>query len=159
VTEALTADVKPEQEQVWARHILVTDEATAKAVLDRLNKGEDWAKVAAEVSTDETTKNQAGDLGWFAKGQQAVEFEQAAFALEIGKISQPVKTSAGYQIIQVLGHEVRPLTASEFQDLKTQTFNDWLTKQSEGTDIQKFEDNWTGEIPVEPTLPPNIVQQ
>lgn len=152
---AITADEKPEQEQVWARHILVADEAAAKAVLERLNKGEDWYKVCAEVSTDSGSKDEGGDLGWFGKAQMIEEFETAAFSLEVGKTSEPIKTSYGYHIIQVLGHETRALTAAQFDELRSTKFNEWLTTQKEAEDIQQFDTVWEGVVPMEPTLDAN----
>ena len=80
--DQVAADVSRTQEQVWARHILVPDEAVAEVVRQRILNGEDFATVAAEVSTDTGNKDKGGDLGWFAKGAMVPEFEQAAFALE-----------------------------------------------------------------------------
>jgi parvulin-like peptidyl-prolyl isomerase len=94
-------------EQVWAQLIIVDTEEEAMQVLDRLGKGEDWNKIAAEVSTDTNTSKNGGDLGWFARGVMVKEFEDAAFSLKVGAISRPVKTDFGYAIIRVLGHEFR----------------------------------------------------
>ena len=151
VLAAITADLKPEQEQVWARHILVADEATATAVRDRLERGDPFATLAAEVSTDTSNKDQGGDLGWFARGKMAPEFETAAFALTVGEISQPVKTEFGYHIIQVLGHEVRPLDDTAFTDYKNSEFSKWLDAEKAKDIVQKF-DIWQAVIPTEPAL-------
>ena len=75
--------LKPEEE-VHARHILVPEEAQAKAALERLKKGEDFAKVAAELSKDPGSGKEGGDLGWFAKERMGPEFAEAAFKLEKG---------------------------------------------------------------------------
>ncbi|MCE1254046.1 MAG: peptidylprolyl isomerase, partial [Anaerolineae bacterium] len=99
LTDALSADLKPEQEEVWARHILVADEATAKQVKERLAKGEDFVALAKELSTDTGSKESGGDLGWFARGKMVSEFEKAAFDLQVGQISEPVQTQFGYHII------------------------------------------------------------
>lgn len=155
VYEAITADIEPNQEQVWARHILVADEGTAQALLDRIKKGEDWVKMAAEYSTDTGNKDQGGDLGWFGRGAMVKEFEEAAFQLEIGEISQPVKTQYGWHLIQLLGKEVRPLSQSQLQTLKDQKFYEWLQAQKDGEDIERY-DLWETVIPTEPTFVPQF---
>ncbi len=150
----IAADAKPEEEEVWARHILVPDEAAAQAVLTRLNNGEDWAKVAKEVSTDTSTKDQGGDLGWFPRGQMVKEFEDAAFSLKVGETSQPVKSTFGYHVIQVLGHEMRPLNGSEFETYKDKIFQDWVTKTKKAANVVEY-DRWKDRVPTEPVLPPD----
>ena len=89
---------KPEEE-VHARHILVPTEDEAKAVLKRLKAGEDFAKVAGEVSKD--PGSQGGDLGWFTRDRMVPEFADAAFKLEKGKLSEPVKSQFGWHVILV----------------------------------------------------------
>ena len=90
--------VKPEQE-IHARHILVSTEDEAKKVAERLKNGEDFATVAKEVSKD--TNAEGGDLGFFTRGQMLKPFEDAAFALDVGQISAPVQTQFGWHIIKV----------------------------------------------------------
>lgn len=151
VKAQVTANVLRESEQVWARHILVADEATANTVQNLLLTGGDWGELAAKYSQDPGSKEKGGDLGWFGRGMMVPEFEEAAFSLNIGEISQPVKTIYGYHIIQVLGHETRPLTESEYQQEVNRAFNKWLEEQRTAATIQR-NPKWQTYIPTEPTL-------
>ncbi|ACK51447.1 PpiC-type peptidyl-prolyl cis-trans isomerase [Methylocella silvestris BL2] len=105
--DALKAQ-KPETE-VHARHILVATDADAEAVLKRLKAGEEFAKVAKEVSKD--TSADGGDLGWFTKDKMVPEFAEAAFKLEPGQLSAPVKSPFGWHIILVEGKREKPFPA------------------------------------------------
>jgi peptidyl-prolyl cis-trans isomerase C len=89
---------KPEEE-VRARHILVESEPDAQAALKRVKAGEDFAKVANEMSKDPGSKG--GELGWFTKERMVPEFADAAFKMQPGQISDPVKSQFGWHIIQV----------------------------------------------------------
>lgn len=155
VMEAITADLPRTSEQVWALHILVEEESLAKDILARLEAGEEWGSLASTYSTDTSNKDQGGDLGWFGKGRMVTEFEEAAFALEIGETSQPVKTDFGYHIIRVLGHEERPLVEDEYLQTMETKFQEWLDEQRNSSDVQ-IEDFWTEIVPTEPTLPAEI---
>jgi peptidyl-prolyl cis-trans isomerase D len=146
-----------EEEQVWARHILVSDEKTAQDIRARLENGEDWTTLAAEFSLDTSNKDNGGDLGWFGRGKMVSEFETAAFSLQIGEISQPVETQFGWHLIQVLGHETRPLTQAEYQQLETQKFNEFLTNLKDAAQI-KIDDTWKNRVPDTPILPDQITQ-
>jgi parvulin-like peptidyl-prolyl isomerase len=151
VSDIITANVAHEQEQVWARHILVADQATAESIRAQLVAGADFATLAAQNSIDTGSKDKGGDLGWFGKGTMVVEFETAAFALKVGEISQPVQSTNGWHIIQALGHEIRPLTDTEYKAAVTAAFNQWLTEQRTGATIV-VASNWTANIPVLPSL-------
>ena len=148
--------VEPSQDEVWARHILVTDEAQAQDILNRVNQGEDWNTLAAEYSTDTTTKDNGGDLGWFARGRMVSEFENAAFSLQAGEVvSKPVKTSFGWHIIQAVGHEERPLDDSTYTQLRSDKFDAWLQALREKSDIV-INDIWRDNVAQTPTLPTEI---
>lgn len=152
VYDYVTKDITREQDMVWARHILVDTEEEAIAVLDRLSAGEDFSVIAAEVSIDTSNSNSGGDLGWFTKGQMVAEFEDAAFALEIGQISEPVATSFGYHIIQVLGHEPRELTDDQLNTFKSMTYSKFIEDAKAEMTVKKF-DVWAEFVPSSPSVP------
>jgi parvulin-like peptidyl-prolyl isomerase len=128
--EALALEVPATAEQVHARHILVETEDEAKKVQERLQAGEDFAVVAKELSTDTGSKEEGGDLGWFPRGVMVTEFEDAAFALEAGQTSEPIKSSFGYHIINVIERDPnRALDEASLESKKSSALNDWLTTQ------------------------------
>jgi parvulin-like peptidyl-prolyl isomerase len=157
VFEALTKDVKPVGEQVWARHILVASEDEAKKVRERLDAGEDFATLARELSIDEGSKAQGGELKWFYHGEMVKEFDAAAYALNIGEISQPVKSDNGYHIIQVLGKEERPLTDTQISAYKQKIYNDWLEQAKKDTPVTTY-DRWVEIVPSDPLIPDSVLQ-
>lgn len=106
------------EEEVHARHILVEDEAKAKDVAARLKKGEDFAKVAAELSKDPGSGKEGGDLGWFTKERMVPEFAEAAFKLDKGQISDPVKSQFGWHVIKLEDKRTKPLP--KFEEVKPQ---------------------------------------
>jgi len=151
VSDIVTSNVTHEQEQVWARHILVADEATALSIRAQLLLDVDFATQAAAQSLDTSTKDTGGDLGWFGNGKMVAEFETAAFTLQVGEISQPVQTTNGWHIIQVLGHEIRPLTDTEYKAAVSAALNQWLSDQRTAATITVSSD-WTANTPILPSL-------
>jgi|TARA_B110000467_G_scaffold121474_1_gene112958 foldase protein PrsA len=88
--------------KVKCSHILVEKQSQALELLEEIKKGKKFGAVAKETSTCPSGKKE-GDLGYFTKGQMVKEFEDVAFRLQIGEISDPVKTEFGYHIIKRLG--------------------------------------------------------
>ncbi len=108
-----TKTMSPEAE-VRARHILVEEEAEAKVAYERVTKGkEDFAKVAADLSRDPGSKTDGGDLGWFSKERMVQAFAEAAFKLDVGQISEPVKTQFGWHVIKLEEKRLKPLPTFE----------------------------------------------
>jgi peptidyl-prolyl cis-trans isomerase D len=147
--EVITADTPRTEEQVWARHILVADKSKAGTVLALLKHGSDFGELAKEFSTDTGSGAKGGDLGWFGKGAMVAEFENAAFSMKIGEISEPIQSQFGYHIIQVLGHDNIPLNASQYQEKRQTAFTEWLTKAKEAGDVKTF-DIWKQRVPTAP---------
>lgn len=151
VLEQITKDLKPVQEQVWVRHILVEKIDEARDIIGKLNKGENFAALAAEYSLDTSNKDTGGDLGWFGKGSMVAPFEEAAFALEVGEISEPVNSSFGFHVIQVLGHEDKSVDETTFDGMKQEAFAKWLEENKANAKIEEF-DYWRDRTPSEPEL-------
>ena len=123
-----------------ARHILVSDEEKAREVLRRIEAGERFEDVAAEVSQDPGTKDQGGDLGWFPRGIMVTEFEEAAFALQPGQLSRPVQTQFGYHVIRVDERAAgRPVESDQLEQLKRYALNKWLQQQKNPQTVQRFD--------------------
>ena len=143
------------QEQVWARHILLETREQAEEVMSLLKSGTDFATLAKIYSTDTSNREKGGDLGWFGRGYMVAPFEEAAFALEPGEISDIVETDFGFHIIQSLGKEERPLSDTDYQNEQSAKFEEWLQAQREAATIEIRED-WLARTPSEPTLPQEI---
>lgn len=124
-------DTHPEEfqgeETVSASHILVESEDKANEVLEKIEKGEMTFEEAAKVFSSCPSSQRGGDLGAFGKGQMVPEFEEAAFALEIGKISRPVRTQFGYHLIRV--NEKNPAKAPSFEEVKDEVAEKLLAEK------------------------------
>lgn len=99
--EEIKEQYEKETTEIEAQHILVEDEETANKIKKDLDEGADFAKLAKDNSMDEENKDKGGDLGFFGFGDMVPEFFDAAYKIEAGKISEPVKSSYGYHVIKV----------------------------------------------------------
>lgn len=153
----ITEDLEPFEDQVWARHILVATEEEANSILDRLIAGEDFAILASELSLDSGSAVSGGDLGWFGRNRMVIEFEEAAFALKEGEISQPVKTTNGWHIIQLIGKGNIALNASEFENFKQTTYAKWIISIRESRNDIVIETNYVDFVPTTPEVPESIL--
>jgi peptidyl-prolyl cis-trans isomerase C len=136
-----------EEKEVHARHILFRvapggDEKASKeaedkvkAVIVRLKKGEDFAKVAGELTEDPSGKANGGDLGFFAKEQMVPEFSDTAFKLANGQISEPVKTQFGWHVIKVEEKRVKP--TPKFDEVKPQ-IEQYVARKAQAEMVQKL---------------------
>lgn len=146
VYEEATKQMTAEKE-VRARHILFRvengkDEAAstaaeqkAKAAIARVKTGEDFAKLATELTEDPSGKENGGDLGYFSQDQMVPEFAEAAFKLGVGTISDPVRTQFGWHVIKVEDKRERP--APEFSQVKDQIEN-YLIRRSQTELVAKL---------------------
>jgi len=109
---------KPGPAQVEAKHILVKTQAEAQAIIDKLNHGADFSKLAIKDSIDPGAKN-GGELGWFSQNEMVPAFATAAFALQPGQYTKtPVQTQFGWHVILVEGKRQAPPQA--YSDVKDQ---------------------------------------
>jgi foldase protein PrsA len=127
-----TLDTKP---QVRARHILVADKQTADMIEGKLKAGGNFADLAKQYSTDPSTKDKGGELGFFSHGQMVPAFDTAAFALPVGAISPPVKSPFGWHIIQT--EEKKPAVIATLTG-SAATIKQTLTQQQEQQQIPVF---------------------
>ncbi len=88
--------------KIKCSHILVQKQSHAIAILDKIKKGEKFGKLARELSIDTGSAKRDGNLGFFGRGKMVKEFETAAFNLQMGQISEPIKTQYGYHVIKRL---------------------------------------------------------
>ncbi|MGZ8999242.1 MAG: peptidylprolyl isomerase [Allosphingosinicella sp.] len=159
-----------EEKEVHARHILFRTPAgdekagkdaedKAKAVIVRLKKGEDFAKLAGELTEDPSGKANGGDLGYFSKEQMVPEFSDTAFKLEKGQISEPVKTQFGWHVIKVEDKRTKP--TPKFEEVKPQLEQyvarkaqaELVTKLRAEAKIEKTYKTETPAAPVKPAEP------
>ncbi|QOV09911.1 peptidylprolyl isomerase [Viridibacillus arvi] len=139
-------DTFSQEEQVQASHILVEDKDTAQDVEKEIKKGEDFAELASEYSTDTASASNGGNLGYFGKGEMDESFEKAAFSMKVDEISDPIKTDYGYHIIKVTGKKAAKEATFENSkdDVKTALMNEkinanystWLSSLYEDYEIE-----------------------
>jgi peptidyl-prolyl cis-trans isomerase C len=152
------------EEEVRARHILFlvqqgadeaaskTAEDKAKAVIVRLKTGEDFAKVAGELTEDPSGKDNGGDLGYFTRDQMVPEFAEVAFRLQPGSLSDPVKTSFGWHVLKVEDKRKKPVP--DFEQVKEQ-IETYLVRKAQGEFVTRLRAGAKIEkIPATPATPP-----
>jgi peptidyl-prolyl cis-trans isomerase C len=122
------------QEEVHARHILVEGEDEAKAIIEQLKGGADFAKLAKEKSKDPGAA-EGGDLGYFTKDQMVPEFADVAFKMYPGQLSNPVKTQFGWHVIKVEDKRIKQ--PPEFEKVKDQ-IEAYLARKAQSDFIAKL---------------------
>ncbi|RLL88477.1 peptidylprolyl isomerase [Mesotoga sp. H07pep.5.4] len=134
--EEFKTEIKNQFETIRARHILVTEEATATGLMDRINSGEiTFAEAALQFSIDSSTAANGGELGSIVRGQTVPEFEEAILAAPIGELYGPVQSEFGYHLIIVEErNEINSLedvvNSASYNDFvsgyQNDTYNRWI---------------------------------
>ncbi len=131
------------KEEVNAKHILLSDEATANAVMEELKGGADFTELAKSKSIDPSAQVNGGDLGWFSRAQMIPEFSDAAFGAEKGALVGPVKSQFGYHVILVVDKKTE---TTSFEDAKA-TLREQLEQEAGQKIMQEYKDStevvWT----------------
>ncbi len=135
------------EEEARASHILVKSEQEAREIIARIEKGEDFAKLAKEKSTDPSKAQNAGDIGFFSREQMVKEFADAAFAMKPGEVTKtPVKTQFGWHVIKIAEKRVKPAPAyDEVKDQLKQEIGQTIAQAEinrlkDGAKIDRFDD-------------------
>ena len=133
LSEYFGEQVPQEMLQLHVQGILVATGEEAQTVIERLEGGEDFASLAAEeFNLDPVSKENGGDLGWIPRGLKGEAFDDVAFNLELGALSQPVSTPQGYWVIKVLEREEnRALDEAPREQLQDRAFGSWLAAERE----------------------------
>ncbi len=145
--EAVSEDVEISEEElnekydrmkteIEAQHILVEDEETAKKVKKKLDKGEEFGKLAKEYSTDEGTKDNDGELGYFSSGDMVKEFEDVAYEMKEGEISDPVLSEFGVHIIKVTDKRESEEDIGSFKENKDEIRRELINQKVDFTEAQ-----------------------
>lgn len=135
----LSEEIQSPAPQVHLQAILLTTEEEAKAAKDRLDKGEDFAQVAKEVSLDQSSKEQGGDLGWAPRGLLDKELEDAAFSAKVGELAGPVETNEGYYVFRVTEREEsREIEPSTLEEIKAGVLDRWLVEAEQKSQVERL---------------------
>ncbi|MGH2533912.1 MAG: peptidylprolyl isomerase [Thermomicrobiales bacterium] len=137
VRAVLESEIGQTAEQVHASHILVGTQDLANSIYEQVTaQGADFEQIAREQSTDSSTAPNGGDLGWFTLGSMVDEFEQVAFSLQPGEISEPFQSEFGWHIVKVYAHEQdRPLTEEQIGRVSDTAVQDWVDERRSEFDI------------------------
>ena len=155
---------RPAEEEVHARHILVPTEAEAREALAELRGGADFAAVAQRRSSGPGAR-EGGDLGFFKRGDMVPEFAEAAFALQPGQLSDPVRSPFGWHVIQVLERRTAP--PPRFEEVREQLrqqmleaeVNALVTRIRNNARIERFNLDGSAPRPTDAAQPPPPAQR
>ena len=136
--DIVTASSPRQTDQFHVRHILLSDENTAQTVLAQARQGADFAALARQYSEDEATRDQGGDLGFMPRGVMPAAFEQIAFALQPGQVSDVIRSDFGLHIVQMVEiAQSRAVPDELWPAVQQRAFEDWLTSARAKASIQR----------------------
>lgn len=144
--EHFAAQMPTVAEQVHLEGILAETKDGAEGIASRLNGGEDFASLAQELSQDNKSKEQGGDLGWLPRGVMGPEFDEVAFSLEPGALSQPIpdeggQTEEGHWVIRVLEKdEARPIDEDAQTIIASNRLNQWFEDVKQDSRVENYLD-------------------
>jgi hypothetical protein len=149
IREQVTSAVPTTAEQVDMRYIAFPSEEGAVPVLERLEQGEEWETIEAEIDADEEGAAYVTDMEWrterYIQDQFGEQISQPVLAAEEGSLLGPLAGQSGrYYVIQVLGHETRELDEFMLSYEKSAAFEDWLTQQMQSVE---FSEDWQEKLP------------
>jgi len=153
VREQMRAELPTTDDQVKVRYITVNDEQRAQEMLSRLEAGEDFQALVDELRADEEVNGYGYELGWFPKDMLSSSLgetiAQQAFDMNVGERSQLIQGEDGnWYIIEVLGHEERPLEEYILNQRADEAFQSWLDTQQIKVERGSYRDR----VPTEPSL-------
>lgn len=137
--DALFSTLMGDVLQVHARHIVVENEGVALDVMNRLQSGNDFGQLAQAFSLDIASKDNGGDLGWFAPDELIDErLSQILFSIQDGAIAGPIPSRIGYHVVQRLESATRPIEPERLTFLMEQRYDKWLKQQYAVARIERY---------------------
>lgn len=152
--EAFQEEIPRQADQVWHEYLVVDTESEAQDLLARLEEGETWDDLVAGFSEGDAGATNNVDLGWLTQDDLGrrfgEEYAQAVFDTAVGEVGGPLETSIGWQVFLAKGHEVRDMSASEFQRVVQDQFQSWLQSARDEAEID-LADDWASAVPEVPS--------
>lgn len=144
--------------RVRASHLYAPDRTTADSIYKRLQNGEDFDKLAAEIFTNKHLSENGGDLGYFTVDEMDPAFENIAFRMSLGEISPPVRTNQGYSIVKVTDVVTKPIvTETEFANRRA-ALSDYATQRNREMATRRDLENLTDEVEIDDTILEELFQ-
>jgi len=152
VREAVVSGIPTLMDQVQAHYITFPSEEEAVQVVERLDAGETWEDIVAEIEADEESAAFVGELDWrtevFVAEQFGAEISQAVFDAPVGTYTQPLLGVSGrYYVLRVLGHEERELDPLMLVFERDRAFREWFNLQRQSVE---YADDWQEKVPTRP---------